>query len=108
MTIVEFLLARIAEDEAVAREVNPDAWDYDVTANREAWADEDRVSVGVGRVLADCEAKRRIVETHDGTVAGQPNTHPCDGTSGVYECDTLRALASVYADHPDYDEAWRP
>ena len=25
-----------------------------------------------------------------------------------YPCLTLRALAAVYSDHPDYDPAWRP
>lgn len=133
LTLTDFLLARIAEDEAVAREVDPDAWGYDVTANREAWADGDRVSVGVGRVLAECEAKRRIVELHTpgswtaiagvGDVSTCPTCaylwdedfprHPGVTTDGElaeerYPCSTLQLLALPYADHPDYDEAWRP
>lgn len=62
-------------------------------------------------MLADVEAKRRIVEQHAGDDA-----HECAGESDpwgratVFEmnCPTLRLLALPYADHPDYDEAWRP
>ena len=84
MTITEFLLARIAEDEAVAR-----AWRTRI--------DQGEIPIlfhGVvipDRVLAECAAKRRIVE----------------GWRDEYH-DTwvLMHLASVYADHPDYDPAW--
>lgn len=56
------------------------------------------------RVLAECEAKRRIVEEH-GVI------DPCDAhdpmTGRAEPCPTLLDLASVYADHPDFDPAWR-
>ena len=42
------------------------------------------------RVLAECDAKRRIVERRN----------HLDGP-------TLRALAAVYADHPDWREEWK-
>lgn len=85
MTIAEFLLARISEDEAWARD-HEQAGDFlgfieDVAA----------------RVLAECEAKRRIVVRHTN----------CDDTSFGDPCDDLRDTASVYADHPDFDPAWR-
>lgn len=55
------------------------------------------------RVLAECEAKRRIVGEHsripgDGinfTIAEQDRAE-----------DVLLALALPYADHPDFDPAW--
>ena len=47
------------------------------------------------RVLAECRAKRRLVE------AGA--ALPDDATRGM----VLRGLASVYADHPDYRGEWR-
>lgn len=62
------------------------------------------------RVLLECEAKRRIVELH---TPAHECTEPGDGFAGVFgsmdgsrlaECSTLRLLASVYADHPDYPE----
>lgn len=87
-TITEFLLARIAEDESAADRV------------------EFRPYVGDGvpqsltdRVLAECEAKRRIVEVA---------RYAPEGAGGWGFRRTLRALASVYADHPDYRDEWRP
>ncbi|GAA1138517.1 DUF6221 family protein [Nocardioides aquiterrae] len=90
MTLTDFLLARIAEDVAGAEAADavPAPWGF--------WDD--------GRVLAECEAKRRIVGLHG-------RVDPCDAHDGAtletVECDTLRALAAVYADHPDYREEWR-
>ena len=72
------------------------------------------------RVLAECEAKRLVVGLHGD---GEPNcmggyveglthrqiieTESYNGVATGY-CDTLRALALPYADHPDYRDAWRP
>jgi hypothetical protein len=56
------------------------------------------------RVLAQCEAVRRVVALHD------VGDHSCEGTdvtTWVAPCDTLLALAAIYADHPDFDPAWR-
>lgn len=107
MTITEFLLARIEEDESEAR--------LSYSSFAEALRDQgmplvaDWLAGKESRVLAECEAKRRIVELHDGgIVEGQQQTHECDGTHGVIECGTLMALALPHADHPDYLEEWRP
>lgn len=60
------------------------------------------------RVLADVEAKRKIVErcayaTQD-SFAGDYDLAPrCD-----LAWDILCDLASVFADHPDYRAEWRP
>lgn len=54
------------------------------------------------RVLAECEAKRRIVA---GLVHGSDVYVP---TQVIATEATLRLLALPYANHPDYDEAWRP
>lgn len=104
MTLTEFLLARIAEDEAEGlRVVSGEDWGFDVTADRRFEAYGDRVETGVGRVLAECEAKRRIVEafSNDGVWRGHR------AAERSQEVTVLTALASVYSDHPDYDEAWR-
>ena len=126
MTITEFLLARIAEDEKVAK--------------ARQWVlsgDSSPSKVAADRVLAECEAKRRILEDHgwtyrdpyeswkgpeyralwgdtrdlkDCTRCGGVSHHPNLGEverRDSWPCTTLKALASVYADHPDYDEAWR-
>ena len=107
MTLTEFLLARIAEDEA---------W----TAEHPHFGDgsaPDYVPPWWTRVLAECEAKRRIMALHDFDFvapAGAESSwdeftscRTCRGDSGEYPCPTLRALASVYADHPDYRQEWK-
>ncbi|WP_225794772.1 DUF6221 family protein [Streptomyces aculeolatus] len=57
--------------------------------------------------LADIDAKRRIADLHqaDDEKAEAPICTTC-----LYAppCETLRALALPYADHPDYREEWRP
>jgi hypothetical protein len=64
------------------------------------------------RVLADVEAKRRIVELHqraedvyDADGVERPGKD-CTGCWDEYPCPTLRALASVYRDHPEFQEVW--
>lgn len=63
-------------------------------------------------VLADCLGKRLIVGDHD-------SVHECpsgpnlvadpDHEDGDYggPCDTLRALAMPFADHPEFRDEWR-
>jgi len=120
-TLTEFLLARIAEDEAVARAVTPGPWRIEKTSShmdKETWAVADverfrgytnHVAVGEdkplaiyiarhdpARVMAECEAKRRIVEMID------------DGQIDDDYLRVRRALALPYADHPDYLPEWKP
>ena len=107
--LVEFLLARIHEDEADARlavkgfptgewthdggvyaghETNDVAdWFYNDTAYHVARWDP-------ARVLAECDAKRRIIE-HCGEWVWP-------------DCRVLHLLALPYADHPDYRAEWKP
>lgn len=101
--LVEFLRARLDDDEAVARAA-------------EGRVDElmGWIEVGIpeaerhvyrhdsARVLAEVDAKRRIVD-------GQADADPHSGyiTATFTAEDALRLLALPYADHPDYDESWR-
>jgi hypothetical protein len=112
MELTEFLLERIADDEAAARSIQERAKGDDVwivTGMDNYVCDYDPA-----RVLAECSAKRRIVELHQGH-------HECVGVKAgrvgtvlvapgyQFENDpTLALLALPYADHPDYDESWRP
>jgi hypothetical protein len=100
-TITEFLLARYAEDVSVARQ-----W----IAGRKPW-DGDTFDAGSPeRVLAECEAKRRIVAEYAKEVE-YDKKYPYHGDSG--DCtqpgleSALCTLASVYADHPDWREEWK-
>lgn len=104
MGIVEFLEARIAEDEADARAANE--------GRLLAWSKNDHmVIVDSGfmqtftpsRVLREVAAKRRLVELY-GSLSAQwaPNV------DYGFAQTTLRTLAAIYSDHPDYNEEWRP
>lgn len=105
MTIDEFLLARVAEDEAGARDVL-----NRVSPGTAPLANS--VRFYASRVLAECAVKRRIVDLHKALgFDDAPGRFYCDHdqrTAGVYPCATVRVVAAVYADHRDYDESWRP
>lgn len=62
-----------------------------------------------GWTVIDAEAKRRIIELHRADVDVCVPANP-DDDAAFYApwCPTLQALALPYADHPDYDESWRP
>jgi hypothetical protein len=118
VTLTEFLLARIAEDEGCALALPPVIAET-VRYERIHFA---QWNPARARVLAECEAKRRIVALHgDGghTVGWTKDVyggvdHACleCGTFDEYgvewPCTTLRILALLYTDHPDYVEEWRP
>ena len=113
-TLTEFLRARIAEDERRVEFVRgfiPDEGDQGEYINP-------------ARVLAECEAKRRIVDLHVGS-ANDPfytghgrlvdtcdvcvNFHAdMDCSNEPWPCPTLRLLALPYADHPEFRSEWRP
>jgi hypothetical protein len=74
------------------------------------------------RVLAEVEAKRRLVKLHEPVVlrggAGAQyfeTTTVCRSCEpprqfpeNAFPCPTLRVLALPHADHPDYREEWKP
>lgn len=98
MTITEFLLARIAEDEAEAAKAGSfTPWDRPFERD-----DYGHLLVQPGRVLAECDAKRRIVEVAEGWRWERDGMGPDPKSDEV-----LRLLAQPYADHPDYREEWR-
>lgn len=135
MTLTEFLLARIAEDEEDARsamasmEGRGEQWEcrsgtYADHVQRVGPHLRDRqIAEAVfgarhiarhdpARVLAECEAKRAIAELHEDLLdedqGGNLRSDGCYSCDAPWPCSTLRALALPYADHPDYDEDWRP
>lgn len=95
-TLTEFLLARIAADE--------DAAEHGRRHNASTTYAQDNYGcllVDPKRVLAECEAKRWIVEVSTTTVKSHGLCTRC------VTCITVRLLALPYADHPDYDPKWR-
>jgi len=109
MTMTEFLLARIAEDEAVVHALrDADQSNWYLEGGPEFYDFEERFTDA--RLVAEVEAKRRIVELH----AQKLEIEGCDVchadlhvTPMAYPCTTLELLALPYADHPDFDSEWR-
>lgn len=99
MTIVEFLLARIAEDEAFARSKGNHWSACRLPVGGECSCTGSLLSRN-RRALAECEAKRRVVEeiVHSVDVSGAISP-----TSGLA---LLQALALPHAHHSDYDRGW--
>lgn len=135
--LVEFLKARLDEDEQAALNAQPGSWRYDrerftVTCSGypvASWRHEGELASGSPlldrtgeyverfdpeRVMAEVAAKRRRLARH------VPTEDPLHGTLcswcsvpqvSVYQawpCADIRDDVAVYADHPDYREEWRP
>lgn len=109
MMLTEFLLARIAEDEAVARRAADDHYGVDggLRFGEVGYDTLPVLTVDPGRVLAECEARRRIVEEVAYWVSQKPEDIEVPALVEVV-CRPLAHLAAVYADHPDYRGEWRP
>lgn len=128
-TMMEFLLARITEDETVARAAIADdggsdegfsnQYDSLVGTHRRPLDFVPRVAEDAARlivrfavparVLAECEAKRRIVEDytdHCVTYRDAPSQFGEGQRHGLLLA--LARLVDVYADHPDYRQEWQP
>lgn len=118
MTITEFLEARIAEDEATLERRGP--FPHSVHGRDEVGAYDPRCPdclglPGKARVLAECKAKRAIIEQ---AKEADSETEYAIQESCISQAETDRAratapgklirvaLAAVYVDHPDYQQEW--
>jgi hypothetical protein len=79
VTLAEFLLARITEDE----QKYPASW------------------AGLPRFLEWCRVQRSLVVVMDERLRVVP------GVPDPFAVDELRRMAALYSRHPDYDPAWR-
>lgn len=127
MTIVEFLLARITEDEAThpvygylenVEHHEVGCMELAAVERSDARCDCD----GPRRWLAECQAKRAILEQHRNELGTLVVYRESDrliaegydlGTVPLRARATMipnciRHLATVYADHPDYQPEWAP
>lgn len=151
MTITEFLIARLDEDEVAANarqgifpspsvEDSGAVWlhikrsgnavvvhyDHPVSgygdmADLRTWADAEQ-GWTQDRALREIEAKRRIIAGHPVRPIRNGTCRTCSDQAGLswasleandpdfvdWPCPTLRALASIWSDHPDYDPSWAP
>lgn len=123
LTITDFILDRIAEDEESASRYHRLLCLRTACDNEGCvWDDQERIedervcTCGYpARVLAGCKAKRAIVGAHQSYVMAEGEV--CENCRGEekdewfrepWPCATVRHLAAVYASHPDYDPAWAP
>lgn len=102
VTLTGFLLARISEDEEVAQRESIWPTGTPITPKR---------------VLADCAAKRRLIDLafeNSASIDGEwgcchnadeirRGLCPRTPISGIEE---LQVMAEVFADHPDFDPSW--
>lgn len=125
LTITDFLWERIAEDEAAAGSYHRllcmrTACDNEgcVWDEQERMADERVCTCGYpARVLAECKAKRAIVEREEKDLRDYWRQRSADHMqtweAWASEWQALMSpnlcdLAAVYASHPDYNPAWAP
>ncbi|TSD47967.1 hypothetical protein FFI94_018805 [Rhodococcus sp. KBS0724] len=112
MTIVEFLEARLAEDEAVALAC------IDGPPDGGSWPDsryEARTAELIhsrrhdpARALREVAAKRAILTEYVNENWVQEQGHRTAWTEGGQAAreTALRLFASIYSDHPDYQSEW--
>jgi uncharacterized protein DUF6221 len=120
VTLVDFLLARIAEDEVQARSLVDTARDSRrmlgdpklklLGTMQIGWHAWPKIEAMATRVLVECQAKRLLIAEHPRL----PNFDPpecgvCESvlTPSPWPCATLRAMSLPFADHADYQEEWR-
>lgn len=116
MTLTEFLLARIAEDEERANFVQRQIEGNNQTPFEPwmlSWHDEyDLLCIEPSRALAECRAKGRIVAfAMEFRKAADKEADPVRKLLGEAMAesaeDALASIAMAYADHPDFREEWR-
>lgn len=129
MTLTDFLLARVAEDDAAARKAGSAAW-ANMHHNIYLAGDPSNEVVAVGpwdgdlgdaaehmarqdpaRILAECKAKRAVVAQYDSALQQTYGRNAPDVQAeleaiaeAVEQC--VMSLARVYVDHPDHRPEW--
>lgn len=108
--LVEFLRARLDEDEHAAKEAPQSEWDSEYAEFRARGGEtfDHVLRHDPARVLREVEAKRRILEQCELALSFE---HPIPrdkvGDAALASM-TVAFLALPYADHAEYDESWRP
>lgn len=133
--LIAFLHARLDEDAAVARAASDGPW-RSAAGPEKTWqshrdlihpvatwdrmvgapvimtamqADADHIARhDPARVLADIEAKRRIIRAHGKWCDGRCEAPYPEGGFDAAHYWSIKSLAAAYAGHPDYREEFRP
>lgn len=86
--VFDFLLARAEEDELnTLRSVDPSQWNR-LSASSQRWS--------------------KAVAFRDAVKVMADDAVACDEVERIGLVSAARILATIYAEHPDYDERWRP
>jgi hypothetical protein len=100
VTIVEFLTARLA-DPVGAGDGSTECWGVGEYHQCDEWSEWHERTI---------TAQRVVVSLHkdDYTDTGDIDTDAeiCTLCQEAWPCRTLELLASIYSDHPDFDQAW--
>lgn len=104
VTLIEFLQARLDEDEQWALACNPNTY-ADSIEEMDPAAAGHIARHDPARVLAEVEAKRRIIRLCEAGL--DPDYLATPGVRAGYRL-ILRDLAAPYHDYPDYDQSWKP
>ncbi len=108
--LAAFLRARLREDEAAARGGFP-AEPHSISCGYDQIEFSQPCDCGIpARVLADVAARREVLLLASDRADGDEDSPWGEGSYSVasHMGFVLRHVAAVYADHPDYDPAWRP
>lgn len=108
--IIEFLNARLDEDGARNKQ-DPtgyhrmDSYHTVVCGYNQVEFSDDCICGYAARVLREVEAKRAVLGLH---VLGERVCDRCsdDWHTQLRPCRTVKILATVYRDHPNYREEW--
>ena len=105
MDIVEFLEARIAEQESAIREGSFVLGTSDGDGN----GGEDNSSLGQ-RMREECAQKRAILASWKEAAEAEGINDPDEakGTVAIARRAMLTILAGCHREHPDYDPGWSP
>lgn len=115
--LVAWLLDQVAVDERAARDGHSACAHVDLCDDGSEFDEVFGFRNGPARVLAECDAKWRIIADHKpvevdgGFRCG--SCGPCvdcawDAGANEWPCITLRLLALPYADRPGYRQEWAP
>lgn len=114
MSLIAFMRARIADEEAFVRSLET------TISYRPRWITDLAGKVVVGppqaidireSMLAECRAKRRVLEIYCETFwldPGAPDEEREAATSATAAAAMIRALAAAFAWHSEYRPEWWP
>jgi hypothetical protein len=98
--LIEFIKARLHDDERTAREAGTTGPSGPAMFVIDDDYAHDTVAISADRVLAEVDAKRRVL--------GEMQSHLADDETDQTAQWFVKIMAVPYAGHPDYRQEWAP